>query len=122
VIGVEASEFIYDKVNEKFEPEIQNHTFKLFQLANADEDNREISFFKRRQSRWGTIMQAFHKQKHLLGDPSIERKLKAIRLDTLLHNEMDEKDELEYLKIEIEGGDAVIFKNTASCRWPASIF
>ncbi len=33
MIGVEATEFIYDKEYERFEPEIQKHTFKLFQLA-----------------------------------------------------------------------------------------
>jgi hypothetical protein len=44
-------------------------------------------------------MQAFDKLNHLLGVPSIKRKLKAIRLDTLLNNEMDEKDELKYRKL-----------------------
>lgn len=111
VIGVEASKKMCEVILERFKNHPYSQAFTLLNYAVTEKDNEEITFYENTNSVWGTIFDSWDARNKTFGASSVKTTTKTIRLDTLIQNELKAEEQIEYVKIDIEGADTLALKS-----------
>ena len=114
VIAVEASEKLYASILEKFRDHPKRADFTIVNYAITEQDNQLITFYENTEkSVWGTVFDTWNIRNTKLHSSSTETTVKTIRLDTLIKQQLGATDNIEYIKIDIEGADMMALKSLA---------
>lgn len=112
VIAVDASKRLCDYISDKFASHPQKEHFTILNYAIANEDNKEICFYENTDnSVWGTIYEDWVKRNEKLGTTSVRSSALSKRLDTIIAEQLHEDEEIEYIKIDLEGADLVALQS-----------
>jgi FkbM family methyltransferase len=115
VIAVDASDELCKIIAERFKDHPNKDDFQIFKYAITEKDNEVIEFYENiDNSVWGTIFQDWDHRNKGFGTSSIKKSVSTMRLDTLLQNELQNGESVEYVKIDIEGADTMALKSFSS--------
>lgn len=112
VVAVEASETLYQLIVQRFRDHTNNNDFIALNYAISNKDNEFIEFYENiDNSAWSTIFNSWNSRNKKFGTGSEKKSVKSLRLDTLIKQELQEDDELEFIKIDIEGADTIALRS-----------
>ena len=114
VIAVEASEKLYASILDKFRDHPKSADFTIVNYAITEQDDQLITFYENTEkSVWGTVFDTWNARNTKLQASSTKTTVKTIRLDTLIKQQLGATDNIEYIKIDIEGADMMALKSLA---------
>jgi len=102
VVAIEASEALCREAEQRLSGAIAAGRLTIINRAVAATPG-EVTFFENAVSVWGTVVPSWAERNLRLGAPSIERKVQAVTLGSLIA----EFGIPYYLKIDIEGMDRI---------------
>jgi len=117
VIGVDASEKMCELILENFKDHPKKDDFQIMNYAITEKDDEEITFFENTDKPvWSTIIESWDSRNKKLSTTSIKKTVKTIRLDTLIKEQLQDGETLEYVKIDIEGADVMALKSLSNLK------
>src|SRR5215204_1431912 len=117
VIAVEASEKLYTSILDKFRDHPNRADFTVVNYAITEQDDQLITFYENiEKSVWGTVFDTWNERNIKLHSGSTKTTVRTIRLDTLIKQQLEIKDSIEYIKIDIEGADMMAIKSLAGVK------
>ena len=112
VIAVDASDELCKIISQRFKDHPNRNDFKILNYAITEKDDEVVEFYENiDESYWGTIFESWDQRNKGFGTTSIKKTVKTIRLDTLIQNELQNEESLEYVKIDIEGADTMALRS-----------
>lgn len=117
VLAADASKKLCEILMERFAIQIEQGKFKIVNYAITDEDHNSITFYENvDNSVWGTVFEQWDERNKKFGTKSIKQVVETIRLDSLVLQEVEADEVLEYIKIDIEGADMLALKSLANVK------
>ena len=117
VIAVEASEKLYASILDKFRDHPKRADLTLVNYAITEQDGQLITFYENTEkSVWGTVFDTWNERNEKLHSGSTKSTVRTIRLDTLIRQQLEASDNIEYIKIDIEGADMMAIKSLADIQ------
>lgn len=117
VIAVDASEELCKKISERFQDHPNKSDFKILNFAITEKDNEVIEFYENvNNSVWGTIFKTWDRRNKSLGTSSVNKTVRTIRFDSMVSKELEKDEQIEYVKIDIEGADIMALKSFSNLQ------